>query len=293
MSFRKYYMIEIVTSSECEEPLNAYFENIFSAGVSVDHKIDSQDVYFKVYFENEPDKKRLSEEINALFEEYEKIGIITGKKEISFSVFDEEDWKNSWKKNFTSFKIGDRLVIKPSWEDWNAKEGEIVIECDPGMAFGTGQHPTTRFCLKMLEQYAGKYNNSLDIGCGSGILSIAAAKLGAMKNHGFDNDPVAIDHAREMSCKNKTDINTLFFVDNLDHYQSHDKFEFVMANLFAEVLIKYAEKITSTVSNNGYLVITGITVQKMDDVRNTYLKYGFKVIDSFSDPEWSGFLLSY
>jgi len=293
MSFKKYYVIEILVSPECEEPLSAYFENINTAGVSVENKTGSSDINFNIYFEYMPDEVKFSEEINSLFAQYEKLGIKTGKKEIKFGVFDEQDWQNSWKKNFTTFKIGDKLVIKPSWEQWNISEGEILLECDPGMAFGTGQHPTTRFCLAMLEKYAGKYSSVLDIGCGSGILCIAAAKLGAESAVGFDNDPVAIDHARQMSAQNQTDMLTSFFTHDLDRYKPDTKFDFVTANLFAEVLIQYRDKIESYVSDTGYLAITGITIWKKDIVCQEYLQCGFKVIDSFSDSEWCGFLLSH
>ena len=126
-------------------------------------------------------------------EEIKSLGIDVGEGKVEFEKMYEEDWANNWKKYYKPSKVGEKIVVKPIWEEYEAKDEELVVELDPGMAFGTGELETTRMCIQALEKYVQKDSTVFDVGCGSGILAIAAAKLGAKLAVGVDLDPVAVE----------------------------------------------------------------------------------------------------
>jgi len=201
-------------------------------------------------------------------------------------TIDEQDWSESWKEFFHPLKITKKIVIKPSWQDYNANFDDIVIEIDPGMAFGTGTHPTTALCISMIEKYMKKGNKFLDIGTGSGILMITAAKLGAQKVCGIDNDEVAIDIAEKNlllnGIKNKNfKVITGNLTDKVD-----EKFDFVAANILTETIMLLLDSVKSVLKNKSVFICSGIIGKNKDKVAEKMVASGFEVIEIRKKEEW-------
>ena len=164
----------------------------------------------------------------------------------------EEDWANNWKKYYKPTKVGNRIVVRPIWEEYKEENDELVLVLDPGMAFGTGTHETTRMCIQSLENYVKEDSVVFDVGCGSGILAIAAAKLGAKKAVGVDLDPVAVESAKENVGYNDLDnIDILYgnLVEVID-----GKADIVVANIIAEVICILTEDVKRVLKADGYFI---------------------------------------
>ena len=194
------------------------------------------------------------------------------------------DWSEAWKRFFHVEHITDRITIRPSWEDYAAREGEVVITLDPGMSFGTGKHPTTRACLEFLDTLAvGDLSRPvLDIGCGSGILSIAAKKLGFTHVRGFDYDADAVVVAKENAALNEVVVpyETRDLANNLDQGAV------ILANILGPVLIEYAAEVTCAVLPGGALVASGILDSLYPEVKAAFEKYGLQEVSSRLIGEW-------
>lgn len=203
-----------------------------------------------------------------------------------------EDWAEVWKKFFGIQHVTDRLVIRPSWLKYDPKPEQVVIDLDPGMSFGTGNHATTSFCLRMIDRLAGmpKMNSFLDAGCGSGILSIAAKKLGYNPVIGFDNDPEAVRIAIENAAKNdfvQTDIE--FETADLTQFGRHcGVYDLVAANILGRVLLAHRELISSWVRPGGYLVLAGILHEEFPELQAEFEEIGLKMEYCQSEKEWTG-----
>lgn len=201
-----------------------------------------------------------------------------------------EDWAESWKRFFKVERVSRRIVVRPPWEKYAPKEGEHVLVLDPGMSFGTGKHATTRTCLKFLDALADENPNRdmLDIGCGSGILSIAAWKLGFRPVDGIDIDEDAVRIAAENAAENGADVN----------YRTNDlaqcplKASVVAANVLAPVLIHFASQVAACVRDGGDLILSGILDAQYGEVRAAYEALGFKQRESVLDGEWRSGLFS-
>jgi len=201
-------------------------------------------------------------------------------------TIDEQDWSESWKAFFHPLKITKRIVIKPSWQDYDANFDDIVIEIDPGMAFGTGTHPTTALCISMIEKYMKKGDKFLDIGTGSGILMIAAAKLGAQKVCGIDNDEVATDIAEKNLLLNGIEnknfkVMTGNLTDKVD-----EKFDFVAANILTETIMVLLDTVKSVLKNKSVFICSGIIEKNKDQVVEKMVASGFEVIEIREKEEW-------
>ncbi len=288
------YVLEIITSVEAELPVCAFVQERYQCTVIVEQMDKSPDVSCKVYFTDPPDSQDMELRIRHLFDQLRALNIHTGCEKIIFSTLAGQDWLYSWQTHFKPFKAGKRLVIKPVWEKWDKQDdNELIIEYEPGMAFGTGQHATTRFCLEMIDRYVKKDMSVLDIGCGSAVLAIASAKLGAEPVHGFDNDPVALEHAQLMVKLNGVEDKVQLQCASVEQFNMTREYDFVVANLFAEILIKYAVQISRFVNKNGFLALTGIIDNKTDHVRVTYEQLGLRTRSEFTENEWNGLLVSY
>jgi ribosomal protein L11 methyltransferase len=208
------------------------------------------------------------------------------KSRIVVSQLDEADWAESWKTYFRPEKIGERLVVKPSWHAYEAQPGEIVLEIDPGMAFGTGTHPTTRLCLKLIEAYVKPGDSVLDVGAGSGILMIAAAKLGAEKVCGIDKDKLAVDIAKKNLMRNTiTPRKFMLMCGNLIEPIS-ERFEMVVANLLTDAVIKLLPGVKRVLKRNGYFLCSGITKQNQNSIIDKLKALDFEIINRYSMEEW-------
>jgi len=206
------------------------------------------------------------------------------------SLLKEEDWANSWKANFKPTRIGKRLVIKPSWESYEAAPDDILLELDPGMAFGTGTHATTRLCLELLESIifnedAFRENRSvLDVGCGSGVLGIAAALFGADKIVAIDIDPIAITVTTENAAINAVDH--IVAASETPLAALGDEYAIVLANILAEELVKMGNLLTDRVAAGGFLILSGILTEREAFVLAGFAQLPLQLHSVTKQEEW-------
>ncbi|MCT4565778.1 MAG: 50S ribosomal protein L11 methyltransferase [Maledivibacter sp.] len=198
----------------------------------------------------------------------------------------EEDWANSWKKYYKPKKIGEKVVVKPTWEEYVPSGDEVVVELDPGMAFGTGTHETTTMCTRLLEKYVQDNSIVYDIGCGSGILSIIAAKLGAKKAIGVDIDEVAY----KVSMSN-AEINSVQNIVDIRHGNLMEvikgKADIVVANIIADIIKILAKDITTFMKPNSKFIASGIILEKIDEVTEALESNGLNVVSIERLGEWA------
>jgi ribosomal protein L11 methyltransferase len=208
----------------------------------------------------------------------------------------EEDWANNWKKHFKPSRIGRRIVIKPTWEEWDAAEGAIILVIDPGMAFGTGTHPTSRLCLETIERIyfrEAPFNSSdimthcdfLDVGTGSGILAIAAAKFGAERIVALDIDPKAVSIAEQnLELNHVRDIVSL---STAPLSEITGSFAVIAANILAEELVRMAKDLVGKLRKGGFLILSGILTEKEGAVINGFAGFPLKLVETTREGEWS------
>ena len=213
------------------------------------------------------------------------------KIEYSLELFslNEEDWADSWKQYYKPIKIGQRLVVVPMWEKYDAAENEVIVKMDPGMAFGTGTHETTRLCATLLESYVNNETTMLDVGCGSGILAICASKLGAKKCYAYDIDPVAVKVARENVKDNGCTNITCGESDLLAGVES-DGFDLVLANIVADIILRMVEDLHKYIKSGTLVVTSGIIIQKSDEVKEAFLASGYELADMLPENDWVSFV---
>jgi len=205
--------------------------------------------------------------------------------EISSESVSDTEWENGWKKYFKPTKIGERLIIRPSWEPLENTDGREVLTIDPGAAFGTGTHATTSLCLELLEKYTKPGNTVLDIGCGSGILSIAAVLLGAENAVGVDIDAQSVKVSKENAKVNNIEDKTEYIVGDLAE-KITGKFDILCANIVADVIIKLLSNVKDYMSDNAVLLTSGIIDSREKDVVEAFSKYGFKIVEKQTRDTW-------
>ena len=204
----------------------------------------------------------------------------------------DEDWKLSYRKHFKVEVISPRLVVRPPWEAVTPVPGQKVLTLDPGIAFGTGQHPTTRACLDAIDALAAENADRtfLDVGCGSGILSIAAALEGFRDVRGFDNDPDAVRNANENAEANG--LGALFSDGDLSVPGTAAPADVVAANVLAPVLVRFAREVGALVNPGGRLILSGILDEQYEEVRAAYAALGFAEVSNRLIGEWRTGLFS-
>jgi len=209
-----------------------------------------------------------------------------GCGKVSTLKVSEEDWSSSWKKHFKPTKAGESLVIKPTWESYSASSNELVIELDPGMAFGTGTHETTVMCIKELENSILPEFAVIDIGCGSGILSIAAAKLGASEVQAIDLDEVAV----KVSKKN-IELNELTDVIDVKHgdllNNAEGKADVIVANIMADIIMRLSDDVKQFLKTDGIFIASGIIAKKVMDVIEVFAKNDLVIVRTEKMGEWA------
>ena len=217
---------------------------------------------------------------------FEDTVCLLGRLKLCVRTVDDNDWKDNWKEYFKPVKITDRIVIKPSWEDYEKQEGEIVIEIDPGAAFGTGKHPTTTMCIKALEKYIRTGESTvLDVGCGSGILSIAAVLLGARDVLGIDIDPLAVIVSKENAAFNKLEDRISIVEGDLTKGVDY-KADIVVANLMADLVVILAKDVRRHLNPGGLYVSSGILAEKKEEVAAKIREAGFEIVEIYEEDEW-------
>ncbi|HET7615440.1 MAG TPA: 50S ribosomal protein L11 methyltransferase, partial [Bacillales bacterium] len=208
-----------------------------------------------------------------------------GRNTVSISEVNEEEWATAWKKYYKPVKISNKITVIPTWEEYDPAEGEVVVELDPGMAFGTGTHPTTRMCIQAVEKVVKTGDRMIDVGTGSGVLSIAAAKLGVSRVTAFDLDDVAVKSARLNVKLNKVqDIVTVKQNNLLDHVE--ETADVITANLLAEILLRFPEDAARVTKPGGYFIASGIIKAKGRQVEEALTAHGFTIAEKLQSEEW-------
>ena len=299
--------VRVITKSEALEPVSGIFYGLDCKGVAIEDPNDilereqgpltwdfadinvlehkGEVAVVKAYFSEEDNMEEVLEYINKKMAELKELGIDTGLAKVESEKMYEEDWANNWKKYYKPTKIGERIVVKPTWEEYNATDDELVLELDPGMAFGTGTHETTRMCIQALDKYVKEDSTVFDVGCGSGILAIAAAKLGAKKAVGVDLDPVAVESAKENVGFNNLDNIEILYGNLVEVIEG--KADIVVANIIAEVICILTEDVKRVLKEDGYFITSGIIHDRVDMVTTKLKETGFEIVEVNKDGEWN------
>ncbi|WP_454957021.1 50S ribosomal protein L11 methyltransferase [Gemella sanguinis] len=210
---------------------------------------------------------------------------------IETTTIKDSDWENSWKDYFDILNIGEKFVIVPTWREYENEENKYVINIDPGMAFGTGGHETTSLCIKNLEKYVKPHDNIIDVGCGSGILSIAASYLTDGEIKAVDLDKLAVDVSRENFALNNLE-NRIAVEEASLLTKETKKYNVIVANILAHIIELMLDDAYKLLEDGGYYITSGIIKDKKDELLEKMLERGFKLIEETSDNEWYSFVVT-
>lgn len=252
---------------------------------------DTETVTVRAYL---PEDARLENSLLALAERIAALrhaGAALGAGTISHSFVADEDWAETWKAYIHTEKIGERIVVRPTWEEYTPSADEIVIELDPGAAFGTGAHATTAMCLRWLEHLVSPGMRVYDVGCGSGILAVAAAKLGAGEVIAMDYDPVAVSVAEENIRQNNVHNVVACESDLLSACEGAAPAELITANIIADVIIRLFAQLDRHLAPGGTLLASGIIDDRIAGVEHAAAEHGFTVLDMTCEKEWAAMII--
>ena len=210
---------------------------------------------------------------------------------IETTTIKDSDWENSWKDYFDILNIGEKFVIVPTWREYENEENKYVINIDPGMAFGTGGHETTSLCIKNLEKYVKPHDDIIDVGCGSGILSIAASYLTDGEIKAVDLDKLAVDVSRENFALNNLE-NRIAVEEASLLTKETKKYNVIVANILAHIIELMLDDAYKLLEDGGYYITSGIIKDKKDELLEKMLKRGFKLVEETSDNEWYSFVVT-
>ena len=256
-------------------------------------ELETEEPKVTVFVEESDEGRTKLEEIKAAVAELKRQqeagefgeGADLGKLTVTTSVEDDSCWKDNWKEYFKPAKVGKTIVVKPTWEEYEAKDGEKIIEIDPGMAFGTGTHETTSLCIRLMEDYVKPDMKILDVGCGSGILSIAGALLGASEVLGVEIDPVAVEIAQE-----NIELNHIGDVARAQYGDLTKGIDFkadvIVANLMADLVMMLSADVAKHLLPGGIYISSGILTEKEVPVADTMRSLGFKIMEVKEDGMW-------
>ena len=250
--------------------------------IATETEVVTEKAYLAVDGELEGKLQTFKQEVKAL----EGRGVSIAPGIITTSELADEDWSDTWKQYFHTEKPGDRIVIKPSWESYEPKDDEIVVELDPGAAFGTGTHATTSMCICELEKLVKPGMKVFDVGTGSGILSIIAAKLGAKDIQAVDYDDSVLKIVQENLEENH--VEDLISVAQSDLMQNvHGKANLVIANIVADIIIRLFDQLDDHLEEDGTLLTSGIIEDRIDDVINAATAHGYGVVKRMENKGWA------
>ncbi|MCA1181532.1 50S ribosomal protein L11 methyltransferase [Bacillus licheniformis] len=303
----KWSEICIHTTHEAVEPISNILHEAGASGVVIEDPLDlikeRENVYREIYqldpndYPDEgviikaylPINSFLGETVEGIKETINNLllyDIDLGRNKITISEVNEEEWATAWKKYYHPVKISEKFTIVPTWEEYTpVHTDELIIEMDPGMAFGTGTHPTTVLCIQALERYVKEGDSVVDVGTGTGILSIASAMLRAKQVEGYDLDPVAVESARLNSKLNKVSDHIEIKQNNLLDGVEGEK-DIIVANILAEVILRFTDQAYSLLKDGGYFITSGIIQQKKQEVKDALVKEGFTIVEVLSMEDW-------
>ncbi|USB34437.1 50S ribosomal protein L11 methyltransferase [Paenibacillus sp. YPG26] len=312
--------LTIHTTEEAVEMITNFMHEAGAGGVSIEESIHNsklQDLSYGQWYELEPNdipegKARVKgyfpetssveevlEEIKPRIEELRDFGVDAGELKYEIKDVHEDDWANNWKQYFKPLRVSRRLTIKPTWEQYEPETPEErIIELDPGMAFGTGTHPTTALCLRTLEGVIREGDEVVDVGTGSGILAIGAVKLGAKHVLAIDLDPVAVASARENTLLNGlSDQITVHESDLLSVLKQGTEglgislpVRVVVANILAEIILLFIEDVYQALEPGGYYIASGIYKNKEKLVEDALIAAGFEITETGREEDWVAFV---
>lgn len=288
---KKLWQVCITTTAEAEEAAIEALAAQFGVPASCYTDFETHVAQVSAYLETKPvDLPAALKSIRTQLLAAKQGGLDIGSGAVQFRAIKRENWAESWKRHFKPLAIGSALLLKPSWIKRKAKPGQQVIVLDPGLSFGTGHHATTSFCLREVVRFGRRGGGSfLDIGTGSGILAIAAAKLGAQPIDAFDFDPESVRVAGENSRRNRVEHKlrlTRQDVTKIPRQPKH-RYDLVCANLISNLLVQERERIIARVDPNGTLVLAGILQTEFDLVRKKFEVHGLKLVRRRDEREWS------
>jgi ribosomal protein L11 methyltransferase len=287
---RPLWQLAVTTAGAAEEAVAALMERLFGPTPSVFVNAETQVRVLSLFLENRSACTAAQrQELWRGLARIRKLGLTTGPARIRLRRLPADDWAESWKRHFQPIEIGRALLIKPSWSRRQARKGQVLVTLDPGLSFGTGQHPTTVFCLRQLVacRRSGLDQSFLDIGVGSGILVIAAGKLGYRPADGFDVDPEAVRIAKANAQANQVHGLVDLKRQDLKRWPRRGRrYNVICANLTDDLLLTYARPILSRLRANGRLVLAGILRSRFEVVRRHYEAAGLRVVSSQTAGEW-------
>ena len=304
--------VSVNTHSESVEVVSSILIELGSKGVSIEDpqdyyqltdeqlewlKVQQKDLYetdtviVKGYFQPSQWSKDSDVLLHEKLEEIKVYGLQTGPLSVQVKEVGEEDWANAWKQYYYPVRVTRFLTVVPSWVDYEKEQDdELLIELDPGLAFGTGTHPTTKLSLTALEQTIRGNESVLDVGTGSGVLSIASKLLGASKVTAFDIDEMATRVAKENIALNPAIGEIEVYENNLLVGVNH-KSDLIVANILAEILLQMPEDAYRNLTDDGRLILSGIIESKADEVMEAYEKAGFTLVERMTMREWNCFIM--
>lgn len=303
----KWSELSIHTTNEAVEPISNILHEAGASGVVIEDPFElikeRRDQFGEIYQLNPQDypdegvivkaylpvNSFLGETVDAIKEAINNLilfNIDIGKNTVSISEVNEEEWATAWKKYYHPVKISERFTIVPTWENYTpVSSDELIIELDPGMAFGTGTHPTTVMCIQALERTVKQGDLVVDVGTGSGVLSIAAALLEASKVTALDLDEVAVQSARINVKLNKVQDRVDVLHNNLLD-GVNEQADVVVANILAEVIMRFTEDVAQAVKSGGYFIASGIILQKKEAVKDSIISAGFEIAEVIQMEDW-------
>lgn len=304
--------VSVNTHSESVEVVSSILIELGSKGVSIEDpqdyyqltdeqlewlKVQQKDLYetdtviVKGYLQPSQWSKDSDVLLHEKLEEIKVYGLQTGPLSVQVKEVGEEDWANAWKQYYFPVRVTRFLTVVPSWVDYEKEQDdELLIELDPGLAFGTGTHPTTQLSLTALEQTIRGNESVLDVGTGSGVLSIASKLLGASKVTAFDIDEMATRVAKENIALNPT-IGEIEVYENNLLVGVDQKSDLIVANILAEILLQMPEDAYRNLNDDGRLILSGIIESKANEVKEAYEKAGFTLVERMIMREWNCFIM--
>ena len=299
---REWIELAVDVDSEAVEPVSELFARYgFNEGVAIDEpyvqdgdgdnlEIDTEALFtVRTYVADSDFKPEVVEEIRQALWHY---GQIRSVGDLRVSTLKEEDWANAWKEHFQVHRIGDRTVIRPPWREYEPKDDEVVVELDPGMAFGTGLHPSTRLSVLGVEQVIKPGDTVFDVGTGSGILAIAAVKLGAARADCVDVETVAVRATVENAERNGVSDRVAVELGSAGSGEPFQgEYDVVLANIIARILIELSESLVRQTKPGGHLVLAGIIQSREQDVMDAFTTLGATLVTRRQHDDWVSLVL--
>ena len=294
MKSRNVWRVSVISDIEAEDAVAELLATNFAPSPSSYTDVETGRTTVSAYTATSPKNSAMIKKALRLgLKQIKACGLNIGPGTVTIQKLPRRNWAESWKRHFKPIEIGHQLLVKPSWIRRRPRSGQAVIVLDPGLSFGTGQHPTTEFCLREVVRHrsavaSGRSRSFLDMGTGSGILAIAAAKLGYAPIHAFDYDPQSVLVAKENARKNQVANQVKLTRADLTKLprRSPRQYDVVCANLLANLLVTERDRILARVKPDGLLVVAGILKREFVEVRTAYEAAGLRLIASRAQKEW-------